>query len=257
VSRVTDHASLAIANRRLVVALQGQASTDGRTGLPNSRSFDDALERSLAQRSTYDPMAVLMLDVDHFKAFNDRNGHPAGDQALRTFANILASSIRDGDMAARYGGEEFSILLPGASAKDASIGAERIRARTEAAVIELSPGHRDQITVSIGIAVWPDDAASRVDLLEAADAALYRAKRGGRNRWVVAGEVLTPREGEVATAEAEIAAAIAAHEAEERRPVHADADVDADAWAAAHDDDGQAFARDDFAPEPLRLPRAG
>jgi diguanylate cyclase (GGDEF)-like protein len=247
VSRVTDHASLAIANRRLVVALQGQASTDGRTGLPNSRTFDETLERSLSARSSYDPMAVLMLDVDHFKSFNDRNGHPAGDQALRTFAGILATSIRDGDLAARYGGEEFSVLLPGASSKDAHVVAERIRARTEAAVIELSPGHRDQITVSIGIAIWPDDAASRVDLLEAADAALYRAKRGGRNQIVIAGEVLSPREGELANAEAEIAAAIAAMEADAAAPAQAESDVDAAAWASP----------EGLAPEPFRLPRAG
>ena len=218
VSRVTDHASLAIANRRLVVALQGQASTDGRTGLPNSRTFDEALERGLNARSAHDPMAVLMLDLDHFKAFNDRNGHPGGDQALRTFANILASAIRDGDLAARYGGEEFTVMLPGASVKDASMVAERIRARTEETVIDLSPGHRDQITVSIGIAIWPDDAASRVDLLEAADAALYKAKSGGRNRWMVAGEVLHAREGEAAVAEAEIAVALAAVDAEAAEP---------------------------------------
>jgi len=254
VSRVTDHASLAIANRRLVVALQGQASTDGRTGLPNSRAFDDALEHGLTARSTYDPMAVLMLDIDHFKNFNDRNGHPAGDQALRTFANILASSIRDGDVAARYGGEEFAVMLPGASAKDASLVAERIRARTEAAVIELSPGHRDEITVSIGIAVWPDDASSRVDLLGAADAALYKAKRGGRNRTMVAGEVLHVREGDVASAEAEIAAVIAAAEAEAAEanlPADADTDVDTELWAA---DDEPASVD---GPQPIRLPRAG
>lgn len=212
VTRITDHASLAIANRRLMLALQGQASTDGRTGLPNSRTFDEALERQLTARSSFDPLAVLMLDVDHFKQFNDRNGHPGGDQALRVFAGILASSIRDGDMAARYGGEEFAVMLPGASAAEASVVAERIRKRTEEAVIDLSPGHRDSITVSIGIAVCPDDAATRIALLETADAALYRAKRSGRNRWVLAADALTPRAANAAAAEAEIAATqIAAH----------------------------------------------
>ena len=254
VSRVTDHASLAIANRRLLVALKGQASTDGRTGLPNSRTFDEALEHRLVARSAHDPLAVLMLDVDHFKAFNDRNGHPAGDQALRTFAGILASSIREGDLAARYGGEEFTVMLPGASVADASMVAERIRARTEETVLELSPGHRDQFTVSIGVAVWPDDAASRVDLLEAADAALYKAKGGGRNRWVVAGEVLHVREGDVASAEAEIAAVIATAEAEAAEanlPADADTDVDTELWAA--EDERAVIAE----PLQIRLPRAG
>ncbi len=242
VSRVTDHASLAIANRRLVVALQGQASTDGRTGLPNSRAFDEALERELTARGPHEPLAVLMLDVDHFKAFNDRNGHPAGDQALRRFAGILASSVRDGDMAARYGGEEFAVILPGASVADAAAVAERIRARTEQAVIELSPGHRDQITVSIGIAVWPGDATTRVALLEAADAALYRAKAAGRNRWVVAGEALLPHGEATEGAEAEPAPVVAL------------------AGADGAQDSAQAAApprADADAPEPLRLHRVG
>ena len=193
VTRITDHASLAIANRRLMTALQGMASTDSRTGLPNSRTFDEALAKRLESRNQGDPISVLMLDVDHFKLFNDRNGHPAGDQALRTFAGILAEAVRDLDMAARYGGEEFVVMLPGASPADAAVVAERIRARTEKAVIDLSPGHRDAITVSIGIATWPLDAGDRVKLLEVADAALYRAKTGGRNRVVLAGEAFNER----------------------------------------------------------------
>jgi diguanylate cyclase (GGDEF)-like protein len=197
VTRITDHASLAIANRRLVVALQGQASTDSRTGLPNSRAFDEALESQLQKRDTRDPLALLMLDVDHFKAFNDRNGHPAGDQALRAFAGVLRTSVRDGDLAARYGGEEFCVMLPGASAAEAVAVAERIRARTEATVIDLSPGHRDQITVSIGVAVWPSDATDRVRILEASDAAMYRAKGTGRNRVELASGALRRAEDEV------------------------------------------------------------
>ncbi len=196
VARIADHASLAIANRRLMIALQGMASTDGRTGLPNSRTFDEALETCLARRGEGDPASVLMLDIDHFKAFNDRNGHPAGDRALRAFAGILRATIRDGDVAARYGGEEFVVLLPGASTTDAVAVAERIRALTEETVIDLSPGHRDQITVSAGVATWPADGTDQVKLLEVADAALYRAKTMGRNRVVVAGSTFTPRSGE-------------------------------------------------------------
>jgi len=193
VARITDHASLAIANRRLMTALQGMASTDGRTGLANSRSFDETLQDRLTTRDAGDPLALLMLDIDHFKAFNDRNGHPAGDQALRTFARVLQSAIRDGDLAARYGGEEFVVMLPGATASDAAIVAERIRSQVEATTIDLSPGQRDQVTVSIGVAAWPTDADDRVKLLEVADAALYRAKNSGRNRVVIAGEEFTGR----------------------------------------------------------------
>ena len=196
VTRITEHASLAIANRRLMTALQGMANTDGRTGLPNSRAFDEALEEKMTSRGDGEPLSVLMLDLDHFKLFNDRNGHPAGDRALRAFAGILRGAVRDGDMAARYGGEEFVVMLPGSSAANAAEVAERIRALTEETVIDLSPGHRDQITVSIGVAAWPTDATDRVRLLEVADAALYRAKNAGRNRVGVAGQAFEARADE-------------------------------------------------------------
>jgi len=201
ITRVTEHASLAIANRRLMTALQGMATTDGRTGLANSRSFDETLENRLTTLGAGDRLAVLMLDIDYFKAFNDRNGHPAGDQALRTFARVLQGAIREGDIAARYGGEEFVVMLPGATASDALEVAERIRSEVEATTMDLSPGHRDQLTVSIGLAMWPTDADDRVQLLQVADAALYRAKNNGRNRVVVAGEEFTERaEGTAGTA---------------------------------------------------------
>lgn len=182
IARVTEHAALAIGNRRMLAALHGQANTDGRTGLANSRSFDLALEAALAARSGDETLAVLMLDIDHFKTFNDRHGHPAGDEALKAFANVLRSCMRDGDVAARYGGEEFAVLLRGQGDSFASAVAERIRARTEATIISLAPGLTDRITVSIGIAVAPDQGLDRGTLLRLADEALYRAKDGGRNR---------------------------------------------------------------------------
>ena len=184
ITRVSEHAALSIANRRLLLALRGQANTDGRTGLTNSRAFDEALERLLANRAEAEPVAVLMLDLDHFKEFNDRYGHPAGDEALRAFAHLLGSSVREHDVAARYGGEEFAIFLPGLSASGAAEVAERIRERTESTIIPLGPGLTGRMTVSIGIAIAPDDGAQRVTLLKAADEALYRAKLAGRNRVV-------------------------------------------------------------------------
>jgi diguanylate cyclase (GGDEF)-like protein len=184
ITRVSEHAALSIANRRLLLALRGQANTDGRTGLTNSRAFDEALERLLANRGDAEPVAVLMLDIDHFKDFNDRYGHPAGDEALRAFAHLLGSSVREHDVAARYGGEEFAVYLPGLTASGAADVAERIRERTESTIIPLGPGLTARITVSIGIAVAPDDGVQRVMLLKAADEALYRAKLSGRNRVV-------------------------------------------------------------------------
>ncbi len=184
ITRVSEHAALSIANRRLVMALRGQANTDGRTGLTNSRAFDESLERALANRAEADHVAVLMLDLDHFKDFNDRYGHPAGDEALRAFAHLLSASIREHDVAARYGGEEFAVFLPGLTARAAAEVAERIRERTESTIIPLGPGQTGHLTVSIGIAVAPDDGGQRVMLLKAADEALYRAKLAGRNRVV-------------------------------------------------------------------------
>ncbi len=184
IARITEHAALAIGNRRLLAALHGQATTDPRTGLANSRAFDEALEAALAARTGSQTVSVLMLDIDHFKRFNDRHGHPAGDEALRAFAVVLRACMRDGDLAARYGGEEFAVLLPGDDDGIVPAIAERIRARIEATIISLSAGVTDHITVSIGIASAPEHGVDRVTLLRLADEALYRAKDNGRNQVV-------------------------------------------------------------------------
>ena len=187
VTRIAEHAALAISNRRLMAALQGMASTDPRTGLSNTRAFDQMLEDALRARRDDETIAVLMLDLDHFKEFNDRYGHPAGDEALRAFADILRSCLRDGDVAARYGGEEFAIFLPTVDQMTALTIAERIRSRTESTLIALAPGISDRITVSIGLASAPHQANDRITLLRLADEALYQAKEGGRNQVVTAG----------------------------------------------------------------------
>ncbi len=188
-SRIAEHAALSIGNRRLVRALQGMANTDARTGLPNSRAFDDAVESVLASRGADAPEAILLLDLDHFKAFNDRYGHPAGDEALRAFAGILRSSVRDGDIAARYGGEEFAIHLRGLGLDEALEVAERIRGRVESAILSLGPGLTGRITASLGVAIAPTDGSDRISLLRAADSALYVAKANGRNRVATTAEV--------------------------------------------------------------------
>ena len=182
VTRITDHAALAIGNRRLLALLEGQAGTDARTGLVNSRAFDSALDKKLSTRLGDEQIAVLLLDLDHFKDFNDRYGHPAGDDALRAFAAILSSCMRGDDIAAGYGGEEFAVLLPGVNMATAIAVAERIRTRADAMVVPVGAGVSERITVSIGIAAAPEHATERAALLRIADAALYRAKAAGRNQ---------------------------------------------------------------------------
>ena len=156
------------------------AVTDGLTGLKNRRYFDDAIERewqrSLRQRT---PLALLMIDADNFKAYNDLFGHQAGDQVLVAIASSISDSVRRAaDCGARYGGEEFAMLLPGMTAADAENFAERIRIQ-----VEGLPSKGATITVSIGVAsVIPVGVLSVADFIGAADAALYEAKAMGRNR---------------------------------------------------------------------------
>ena len=192
VTRIAEHAALAIGNRRLLAALQGQANTDPRTGLLNSRAFDRALGEALEARKSDESISVLMLDLDHFKDFNDRFGHPGGDEALRTFGNVLRSCMRDGDVAARYGGEEFAVLLPGVDADTARAIAERIRERTESTVVSLAPGQTARMTVSIGIATAPQAGLDWVTVLRIADDALYQSKTAGRNRVTAVGPSPAP-----------------------------------------------------------------
>ena len=161
------------------------AATDALTGLPNRRILDERLrlEWDRAQRST-EPMTLLMIDVDHFKAFNDRHGHHGGDEALRTVAQVIGSNIRrPADLAARYGGEEFAVVLPHTDAKGAWVIAEHIRSSVEH--LPRVAGSERPITVSIGMSTW--DKRSRMSLealLLSADQALYEAKHTGRNRIV-------------------------------------------------------------------------
>lgn len=192
VVRAANQAALTMANRQLVLALRGMAATDPKTQLSNARSFDEALRDTLRRWQDGDRLAVLMLDIDHFKDFNDRHGHPAGDEALRTVAGIIRSCLRDGDRAARYGGEEFAVLLPRVDAAGALAVAERIRARAAATFIQVGPGITDRLTISIGLATAPTDGLDRMGLMRASDAALYTAKQRGRNRVVTTSGVDEP-----------------------------------------------------------------
>ncbi|WP_085684687.1 MULTISPECIES: sensor domain-containing diguanylate cyclase [unclassified Pseudomonas] len=163
------------------------AATDALTGVANRRMLDQSLRHEWfrAQRSGK-PLSLLMVDADHFKAFNDRHGHQAGDQALRELARVITANVRrPADLVARYGGEEFSVIL----AETDSIGAQQIAEHIRAAVEQLPSVNEGQspMTVSIGISTWTATSEISLEqLLFAADKALYQAKEGGRNRVVVA-----------------------------------------------------------------------
>lgn len=159
------------------------AATDGLTGLDNRRQMDTSMETewSRAQRSGK-PLSMLMIDVDHFKAFNERHGHQGGDQALRKVAQTIASNIRrPGDMAARYGGEEFVVVLPETDSKGALNIAENVRKAIE--TLPPFPGDEQPITVSIGVASQTVHSGDKLAaFFGIADKALYQAKNNGRNR---------------------------------------------------------------------------
>jgi diguanylate cyclase (GGDEF)-like protein len=169
-----------LANLRNLAVAEIRAATDGLTGLPNKRAVTDALKRMFAQAATTQaPLALLLLDLDHFKQVNDQRGHPVGDQVLASVGATLRGTLRTRDFAGRNGGEEFAILLPDTGIADALEIAERIRA----AIAEISLHGSDvSVTASIGVAVFPDHASSPDRLERLADAALYLAKRQGRNR---------------------------------------------------------------------------
>jgi diguanylate cyclase (GGDEF)-like protein len=173
---------LALVMSRLVAELRSSSRRDGLTGVMNRRALDDALsDEEHRARRLQAPFAVLMVDADHFKSVNDRFGHAAGDRALQHLATLMGAQMRDIDRLGRYGGEEFLVLLPGTALAQARVVAERLRERVEAVppVWEAAPL---KLSVSIGIAAWrgPEDALEL--LLARADAALYAAKRAGRNR---------------------------------------------------------------------------
>ncbi|HOX06468.1 MAG TPA: diguanylate cyclase [Planctomycetota bacterium] len=160
------------------------AVTDGLTGLFNHRYFQDRLERTLVRAAeTRQPVSLLMIDIDYFKQYNDLNGHIAGDVALREMAAILRRSVKRDDVVARYGGEEFAVVMASTGREAARGAAERLRTEAEKAEFpneQVLPG--GNLTISVGLATFPDDAADRAGLIERADAALYSAKHGGRNR---------------------------------------------------------------------------
>jgi diguanylate cyclase (GGDEF)-like protein len=167
---------------RLLAELRWRSRHDGLTGLLNRRSMEELLAAQLQRsRRSAEPFAVLMLDMDHFKAINDRLGHAVGDLALKHAATELAAALRKVDRLGRFGGEEFVALLPGITLAEAQAVAERLRAQI-AALPLAHPGGSVVLSVSIGLAAWQGEDEDLSRLLVRADQALYRAKQGGRDR---------------------------------------------------------------------------
>jgi diguanylate cyclase (GGDEF)-like protein len=179
-----SQAAPALANLRNLAIAELRAATDSLTGLPNKRAVTDTLKRMLAQASrTLTPMTLVLIDIDHFKDVNDRLGHPIGDQALASVGAALSSALRASDFGGRNGGEEFAVVLPDTDVHGAAATAEKIRLAI--ANIEL-PGVELAMTASLGIATYPEHSTSAEGLERLADAALYTAKRAGRNRVEIA-----------------------------------------------------------------------
>ncbi len=170
-------------DREMLEEYRFQATIDSITGLYNRRWLQQMLPRQMERsKSSGEPLGVLMIDIDHFKRFNDTFGHLAGDCALGTVAQSLTENLRPADMAARYGGEEFAVLLPDSDLNGARLAAERLRVAVERTAVN-SPDQDEisRVSISLGVAqLQPEDCAD--SLLDAADKALYRAKAAGRNR---------------------------------------------------------------------------
>lgn len=178
-----SQAAIAIDNARLYNETKEMSLTDSLTRIANRRHFDLILENELKRGRGYARyVSLAMIDLDHFKDFNDKYGHPAGDQLLISIASKLKNVIRDSDFVARYGGEEFVIILPETSNSAALKVSERVRGAIENNYITLKKFGRAGTTVSIGVATYPQSAQSAQDLIHKADLALYRAKKLGRNR---------------------------------------------------------------------------
>lgn len=174
----------ALTRLRVVIELEKLATRDGLTGLLNHRTFQSSFRRELLKaRRTGSRVAMAITDIDFFKKVNDKHGHPAGDAVLRSVAGTVRAQLReDMDIVARYGGEEFACVMVGTTEVGAMETAERIRRAIEETGTDIGEPEPKKVTISVGIAVFPDDGGTAEELIERADQALYRAKHGGRNR---------------------------------------------------------------------------
>ena len=180
---MTNQLGAVIENARMYQKLKELATTDGLTGLPNHRIFQESFDKKLASSARFGShLSVIFCDLDHFKNVNDTFGHPVGDLVLKRLSSILKKEVvRDTDLPARYGGEEFAIICEGTDTEGAIQLAERIRKELEKEIFQTNQGTL-QVTISMGIATYPNHARKKEELIDLADTALYAAKIGGRNQ---------------------------------------------------------------------------
>jgi len=186
---LADNIGLGIANLRLRESMRNLSIRDPLTGLFNRRYMEEALAQELHRAARNgEQIAVIMIDIDHFKEFNDSFGHDGGDAVLRALGGFFRRHVRGSDIACRYGGEEFILILSPSTAEGAGQRAEKIR--EDAGLLSVNHADRDlgAITLSLGVAIFPDHASEVVEIVKAADVALYQAKRNGRNRVVMFAE---------------------------------------------------------------------
>lgn len=194
---ITEQLGLALANLKLRTQLRDQSIRDIQTGLHNRRYLEESLPRELAraEREKY-PVAVFMLDVDHFKKFNDAHGHEAGDAVLHALGRTLGESVRAGDLACRFGGEEFTVALPQTTLAQASDWAERLMHQVRRMEVKTSGQLLPAVTVSIGLAFYPEHGSNHETVIQAADLALYEAKHKGRDRLIVYGTSISEKKSD-------------------------------------------------------------
>jgi diguanylate cyclase (GGDEF)-like protein len=179
--------------KQVNLQLLNLAMTDGLTGLKNYRAFKERLAEEFTRAHRYQtPLSLILLDVDHFKTYNDSFGHPAGDIALKAVADLLQATARDSDFVARYGGEEFAVLLPHTDEEAARISAERLRS-----AIEQGQWPHRPLTASIGVATLIPDYTDPAVFLSVTDQALYTAKAQGRNRAIHAHDIVAVTDSSV------------------------------------------------------------
>lgn len=182
---VAEHFALALNAAVMFEDFEKLATHDALTGIANHRHLQEFLhQRVLEAARTGQELGVIMMDVDHFRSFNEEEGHDAGDEVLRLVADAIKACVRPYDLAARYGGEEFTVVMPGSSEQTTLAVAERIRQRVESLGYKTRSGRERHLTVSLGCASFPNGGVDAPDILKAADVALFEAKRTGRNKVV-------------------------------------------------------------------------
>jgi diguanylate cyclase (GGDEF)-like protein len=184
---LAQQAAMAVANAKLYQEKLKLSVTDALTGLANRRKLESRLEQELDRAHRFDLLtSVLMVDIDHFKQYNDINGHLLGDRVLEKLAGLLESNTRKVDLVARFGGEEFVVLLPGQDKQTALVIAEKLRAAVERSHFpRMATQPTGHMSITIGVAAYPEDAQTPQELIDACDLALYAAKRSGRNRVIL------------------------------------------------------------------------